>query len=153
MRFRREQVLAMLMEHLSEEQIGQRLAISQSSVSRDLKRLDADAQQLKEDLATTRLADNAIWKLFSQLDAAASQVLKEFDGNKHADPKNRLTELNLLLDLLYRKCYLLKFVAIDAPSPTLPFSTSQTLTKQYWELGVRLQILEEHFSGKVEQQV
>ncbi len=150
MRLRREQVLSMLMNGLTEGQIGRRLGISQASVSRDLKRLDDDAEKLAVDLARVELADNAIWRLFFQLDEAVAQTLKGFDGSKHVDPESRLTELRLLLDLLYKKCYLLRFVGLQAESPSLSSSLAQTLTEQYWQLGVRFSILEERLNGKVE---
>ncbi len=140
----------MLMDGQTEEQIGERLGISQSSVSRDLQRLDKDAEKLAKDLARVELADNAIWRLFSQLDKAAVHILEEFDESKHADRKSRLATLHLLLNLLYRKCYLLRFVGLRAEEPSLPVSCAQTLTKQYWELAGRLIILEEPQLGKVE---
>ncbi len=140
------------MDGLTENRIAEQLQISQSSVSRDLLRLDGDAEKLARNLARLELADNSIWVLFSQLDRAAAAILKEFDDNKHSDPKSRLTELHLLLDLLYRKCYLLKFAAVEASSVSLAVNTNKTLTEQYWQLGVRFQILEEKLNGKVEQQ-
>ncbi len=140
MRLRRERVLAMLMEHHSEAEIGQQLGISQSSVSRDLRRLAGDAEKLNEDLATARVRQNAIWTLFSQLDQALVHTLKELEGTPPGDSEGRLTKLRLVTGLLGKKCYLLRFADVQAK---LRDADWRSLEQQYGELTVRLDKMEQ----------
>ncbi len=140
MRLRRQRVLGLLMEHYSEEEIGQQLGISQSSVSRDLRRLAGDAEKLNEDLATARVRQNAIWTLFSQFDRAAAATLKELDGTPPGDSEGRLTKLRLVTGLLGKKCYLLRFADVEA---RLREEEWRSLRQQYGELTVRLDEMEQ----------
>ena len=147
MELRRRQVLSMLMDGQREGEIGSRLGISQSSVSRDLKRLSSDAEKAAKDLARLDLAHNAIWQVFCHLDEAVVHTLKEFDRTEPGDLASRLTDLHLVIGLIGRQCYLLRFAEIRS---TIAEAYFQTLRNQCNELRIRLNILEEGLDGQVD---
>lgn len=94
----------------SQEEIAQKLGMSQPTVSRDMQRLDKEAAGLSSLVEKSQFRFNIVWQLFEEIDTTVKHAFDHYQKIEGSDHKGRYEALRLLTGLLGRKCYLILYM-------------------------------------------
>ncbi len=99
-----------MLEDFSQEEIAEKLGVSQPTVSRDMQALDVEAAEMARKMNDVELRFNLVWKAFQEIDKAVSVAFEHYEKIDQSDSRSKYETLRILTGLLGRKCYLITYM-------------------------------------------